>query len=317
MTAHSDGVAATLQSLGAQWLVRGWLSSNNIIFADGDEGAAVVDTGYSSHAGQTLALVSHALAGRPLARIVNSHLHSDHCGGNAELARSWPGLRTAVPFGYRASVQPWDESRLSFLRCDQRCEAFEVDNFLAPGATIRLGHRHWEIHATPGHDPDAVVFFEPQSAVLISADALWEDRLAIIFPELVGEPGFDAAHAALDLIERLAPRLVLPGHGAAFTGVGAALHASRSRLDAFAAAPGKHRLHAARALVSYHMLEHRQLEREALIQWIVETPIFLDALQCTGEPVLARQLAEETVERLMADGVLRPQGDMLEMVTRS
>jgi len=62
-------------------LERGWLSANNILFADGDD-TAIVDTGYCTHAPQTVALVAAALEGRPLRRLVNTHLHSDHCGGN-------------------------------------------------------------------------------------------------------------------------------------------------------------------------------------------------------------------------------------------
>lgn len=67
-----------------QVLQRGWLSANNIVFADA-QATTVVDTGYHSHAAQTLALVDAALGGRRLDRIINTHLHSDHCGGNAAL----------------------------------------------------------------------------------------------------------------------------------------------------------------------------------------------------------------------------------------
>jgi glyoxylase-like metal-dependent hydrolase (beta-lactamase superfamily II) len=69
---------------------RGWLSSNNILLHGSDgEGATLIDSGYVSHAEQTLALVRHALRpGQTLARIVNTHLHSDHCGGNALLKGS-------------------------------------------------------------------------------------------------------------------------------------------------------------------------------------------------------------------------------------
>ena len=56
--------------------------------------AALVDTGYATHAPQTLALVQQALGARPLDLIVNTHLHSDHCGGNALLQAAWP-CRTA------------------------------------------------------------------------------------------------------------------------------------------------------------------------------------------------------------------------------
>ena len=307
----APGVADTLAWLGAQVLLRGWLSANNIVFSDSPAGACVVDTGYASHAAQTLALIDQALGGQPLVRVLNTHLHSDHCGGNASLARRWPGLQLSVPAGYRARVQPWDEARLNYRDTDQTCEPFTPQAFIAAGDRVLLGHHHWDVHAAPGHDPDAVLLFEPISRTLISGDALWESRLAIIFPELVGEPGFDAAHQALDLIEALAPRLVLPGHGPPFTGVALALDASRQRLRGFAAAPVKHRQHAARALVSFHMLEHRSRPRAGLVAWIARTPIFRQALQCEDDPDAAGLLANATVDRLLADGVLVADGDLI------
>ena len=310
-TASPGTIATTLQTLGAQVLLRGWLSANNIVFAAGEDGATVVDTGYHSQAAQTLALVERSLGGAPLTRVVNTHLHSDHCGGNAALARHWPGLEISVPEASRDKVQPWDESRLSYRETDQRCEPFEVDHFLADGDTVPLGRQRWQVHAAPGHDPDAVLLFEPTTGTLISGDALWESRLAIIFPELNDEPGFDAAHQALDLIERLKPRLVLPGHGEPFTGVAAAIAGSRQRLDAFAAAPMRHRQHATRALTVYHMLEHRSRPREALIAWIAGTPIFGKAMQCADDPPRARALARELLDRLLADGVLVARGDQV------
>jgi glyoxylase-like metal-dependent hydrolase (beta-lactamase superfamily II) len=68
---------------------RGWLSSNNILFLEGEQ-AALIDSGYVSHASQTVALLEHALAGRRLTRLLNTHSHSDHIGGNAAVSR---GLR--------------------------------------------------------------------------------------------------------------------------------------------------------------------------------------------------------------------------------
>ena len=74
---------------------RGWLSSNNVLLVD-ETCAALVDTGYATHAPQTLALVRQTLGVRPLDLIVNTHLHSDHCGGNALLQAAWP-CRTVIP----------------------------------------------------------------------------------------------------------------------------------------------------------------------------------------------------------------------------
>ncbi|NML13958.1 MBL fold metallo-hydrolase [Azohydromonas caseinilytica] len=310
----SSTPADTLRALGAQLFVRGWLSANNVLFPDsGEQGAAVVDSGYVSHGAQTLALLEHALGERPLARILNTHLHSDHCGGNAALLRRWPRARLSVPLGYAPHVRPWNAQALGFHAMDQRYEPFEVHGFLAPGNTVRLGPHDWEIHATPGHDPDAVVLFEPVTRTLISGDALWEQRLAIIFPELVGESGFEEAQRALDLIERLAPRLVLPGHGEAFTDVAAALSASRRRLDAFMAAPDRHHQYATRALVTYHLMAQRALPREALQHWITQTPVLRRA---PGEHASAedvKRFAEETVQRLIADGVVVEEGGVVRM----
>ena len=52
---------------------------------------------------------------------------------------------------------------------------------------------------------------------------LWEHGFGAIFPEIDGEPGFDEQARLLDRIERLEPAWVIPGHGAPFTDVPAAL----------------------------------------------------------------------------------------------
>ncbi|EXI74562.1 MAG TPA: hypothetical protein PK440_06020 [Candidatus Accumulibacter phosphatis] len=41
---------------------RGWLSSNSILFFEGKQ-AALIDSGYVTHAAQTVSLVANALAG--------------------------------------------------------------------------------------------------------------------------------------------------------------------------------------------------------------------------------------------------------------
>ena len=56
--------------------------------------------------------------------------------------------------------------------------------------TARLGGFDWQVISAPGHDPHAVILFNPDTRVLISADALWERGFGVIFPELEGESGF-------------------------------------------------------------------------------------------------------------------------------
>ena len=98
----TESVAVSEQGLavlppGIEVIERGWLSANNVLLFDGNE-ATLVDSGYVSHAAQTVALVGGALAGRRLARLINTHSHSDHIGGNAAVQRAF-GCRIGVPAG--------------------------------------------------------------------------------------------------------------------------------------------------------------------------------------------------------------------------
>jgi glyoxylase-like metal-dependent hydrolase (beta-lactamase superfamily II) len=252
---------------------RGWLSSNNILLL-GQDNTALVDSGYASHAPQTLALVASALGERPLDQLVNTHLHSDHCGGNAALQGHYPAIRTAIPPGLAESVREWDVDALTYAPTGQSCPRFRFDALLQPGTEIRLGDRLWQVHAAPGHDTHSVVLFEPAVRVLLSADALWERGFGVVFPELEGERAFDAVARTLDVIEALKPAVVIPGHGAVFADPAAALAYARSRLDSFVADPSRHLRHGVKVLLKFKLLELQTVDTDALIHWARSTPYF-------------------------------------------
>lgn len=254
-------------------LERGWLSANNILFA-GHRDTALVDTGYCTHAAQTVELVRNALGGRPLDRVLNTHLHSDHCGGNAALQQAWPGVLTAIPPGQADHVRQWDAYALSYTPTGQECPPFRADTLLMPGSCVLLGDKPWQVHAAPGHDPHSVVLFNPQDRVLISADALWENGFGVVFPELEGENAFAEVAATLEVIEALAPRVVIPGHGPVFADAPRAIDAARRRLDGFVRNPSKHALYAAKVLLKYKLLEWRLIRMDDLTAWAQATPYF-------------------------------------------
>jgi glyoxylase-like metal-dependent hydrolase (beta-lactamase superfamily II) len=160
-----------------QVLERGWLSSNNVVLHDDDGQATVVDTGYATQREQTLALVQHALQGRRLTRIVNTHLHSDHCGGNA-LLKSVSGATLLIPPGHADAVARWDEDQLTFRATGQQCDRFRHDGLVEPGRQIRMGGMDWQVFGAPGHDPHSVMLWAAEHGILISADALWNNGSA-------------------------------------------------------------------------------------------------------------------------------------------
>jgi glyoxylase-like metal-dependent hydrolase (beta-lactamase superfamily II) len=316
---------------GLTVLERGWLSSNNVLLhGEPGEGATLVDSGHCAHAAQTVALVGHALQGEALARLVNTHLHSDHCGGNAALQRAF-GMPIHVPPGQWQAVLRWDEEALSYRPSRQRCERFTPDAQLAPGDTLRCGGRAWHVLAAPGHDPDSVMLFDAAHGVLISADALWENGFGIVFPELDGEtttpsplrsltpggarsaserPGarpsaFDDVAAVLDMIERLPVQWVLPGHGAPFQDTPAALARARSRLAGFRADPARHDRHAAKVLLKFHLLEEISQPLPALREWFGATPLMQGMWRRLGRPLDSTAAwCDALVAELAAGGAL-------------
>jgi glyoxylase-like metal-dependent hydrolase (beta-lactamase superfamily II) len=133
----APNLASVFEPLHLQVLQRDWLSSNQVVFLDAPGGgASVVDTGYSSHAPQTVALLETALQGRRLARILNTHLHSDHCGGNRALQARWPQVQTWVPQAAFEKARRWDQERLTYRLTGQTCHPFQVDHALQPGQAV-------------------------------------------------------------------------------------------------------------------------------------------------------------------------------------
>lgn len=259
---------------GMTVLERGWLSANSIVFlaADDDtQGAAVVDTGYVSHCEQTLALLQAQLDTQPLSRIINTHLHSDHCGGNARLQQHWPAVQTLIAPGQAELVRQWDAQALGYLPTGQDCPPFAITGLLMPGSTVRLSGRDWQVHAAPGHDPHSILLFEPQSRVLISADALWENGFGVVFPEIEGIAAFDEVAATLEVIEKLQPLVVVPGHGSLFSTVAQALAVARRRLDGFVRSPERHATYAAKVLIKYRLLDWQSIALTELHHWVQST----------------------------------------------
>ncbi|MEK8051171.1 MBL fold metallo-hydrolase [Ideonella sp. DXS22W] len=309
---------------GLTVLERGWLSSNNLLIhpARGEAGALLVDASHANHAAQTLALVRQALAAAgeaPLAGIVNTHLHSDHCGGNATLQAAF-GAPLRIPPGQAETVRAWFDSRppvgadgvgRSWDGTGQRLMPFCHDGVLTPGEPLVAGGREWQVLPAPGHDPDSVMLFDAASGVLVSADALWEHGFGVVFPEIEGEPGFDDVGAVLDQIAALPVRWVLPGHGAPFSDVAGALGRARSRLAGFQADPSRHARHAMKVLLKYHLMEERSQPVEALLDWAEDTPLLRGAWALNpprGVPS-ARAWLRALLEELAAAGALRADGD--------
>ena len=287
---------------------RGWLSSNNIVLHGKDE-VALIDSGYVSHAPQTLALLRHSLQGRPLDRLFNTHLHSDHCGGNALLQATY-GCHTSIPVSEADKVRHWDVDALSFRATGQQCDRFAFDATVAPGDQLVLADLHWQALGAAGHDPHSLIFYCAEEGILVSADALWENGFGVIFPELEGESGFAEARATLALIATLDLRVVIPGHGRPFSDAKGALERAFSRLDYLASEPARNAQNTVKVLLKFLLLERQRVALAEVPALLAAMPLLREANRRFLRQEIAA-LAEWAVAQLVKAGAARVDGDQL------
>ena len=293
-------------------LERGWLSSNNIVFLEGDQ-AALIDSGYVTHAAQTVALLEHALAGRRLTRLLNTHSHSDHIGGNAAVSEAF-GCQVIVPHGIDATIAEWNEEALLLSPLGQTAARFRHDATIAAGDECELGGLNWRAIAVPGHDMDALAFHNPERRILISGDALWRNGFGVIFSEILGHPedagGLKAARATLDVLARLPVDVVIPGHGAPFIEVEDAFERAYRRLAAFEQDIELLVWHALKVILAFALLERRQLPRADLADFLAGLS-FCQSVNARYLNISNEALARSLARDLIRVGTLRDEQGML------
>ena len=218
------------------FIERDWLSANHVMFRD-DGNATLIDSGYGKFNDITFAKVDAVLDewGNPsLDRIINTHIHSDHIGGNAELQRAHPGCSITVPVDEQPALVNWDAPEQMLSYADQAAERFAWDDVIEPGQTVQLGGEAWQAIATPGHDMGSLVFYSPKLRILISADALWENGFGFVPPQSMDPKPLAAQRATFRHVAELDVALVIPGHGPMFADFSGALARASAKLEAFA-----------------------------------------------------------------------------------
>ncbi len=291
-------------------IVRGWLNCNSVVLRAPGENV-LIDSGYCTHREQTLERVAGpgGLENEPLERLINTHCHSDHMGGNAALASAY-GCRVTIPAGEVKHVAPWTPQSVWMAQFDQKADPFHFDDTIDAGDTFAGGGFTWQVHAAPGHDMDALMFFEPTQRILISGDALWEDGMGFVWPEEGHNPYIAAAREALAAIEALAPRVVIPGHGRVFADANAAIARCRSRLDAFERDPVKNARHVVKVMFVFALLDRGSMP-------VADLPGYLERIPCYTRMAerfihqAPRDMAEWVMADLLRAGAIAVTGDTM------
>lgn len=222
------------------------------------QGWTVVDTGIGTPDGTEAweAAFAGPLEGRPVTRVVCTHMHPDHVGLAGWLTarfacRLWmtrleyvtcrmlladtgPAPESAADFYRRAG---WTDEQIDRWRSRYGLFARGVNGFpdayrrIEAGEAIEIGGEAWRIVGGNGHSPEHACLFRERDRVLISGDQVLP-RISSNVSVWPTEPDADPLGDWLESLARLkgempADALVLPSHGEPF-------HGLHLRLDALA-----------------------------------------------------------------------------------
>ena len=222
---------------------------NGYAIADG-AGWAVVDTGIrtpDSIAGWEAALAG-PLGGRPITRVICTHMHPDHIGLAGWLCDRFqvPLMMTQLEYVTArmliADTGPAPEAGAQFWHASG-WSADQVENYrhsygrfangvspmpagferLRDGQVLSIGGQDWTIVVGNGHSPEHACLWRKSDGVLISGDQILP-RISSNISVWPTEPNADPLDDWLTSLERLgdllpADTFVLPGHGEPFLGV--------------------------------------------------------------------------------------------------
>lgn len=218
---------------------------------DGEPGWTIVDTGMPLDDTKAAwrKIFADKLDGRPVWRIIVTHMHPDHVGNAGWLSRKFPGAelwmtqleyitcrmlvadtgREAPQAGidfYRAAG--WNEDQVKTY-CDRfggfgRGVSQMPDAYrrLVDGETIRLGGHDWQVVVGRGHSPEHACLFNAEQNVMISGDQLLpriSSNVSVHPTEPLANPLKDWLESCRKLRGHLPEdALILPAHNEPFRG---------------------------------------------------------------------------------------------------
>lgn len=142
--------------------------------------------------------------------ILNTHLHLDHCFGNAWAAERYGILPMAHKDDETLLARMGEQARMFGLPFEVKTE--KLGGYLKDDDVLMLGENEIKVIHTPGHSRGGVCFYIPSAGWLISGDSLFEGSIGRTDLE-----GGSYATLIKSITERLMTlpeeTVVYPGHG--------------------------------------------------------------------------------------------------------
>jgi glyoxylase-like metal-dependent hydrolase (beta-lactamase superfamily II) len=208
---------------------------SNAGFVVTPDGVVVVDALGSPALAKDLLALIRLHTPQPVRWLVLTHCHADHLYGLQVFAEAGARVlahRACLDYlgseaarlrleDSRRALAPWIDDATRLVRPDAVIgERGESEHVLA-----LAGRRIVVRHVGPAHTPEDLVVHDEASGVLFAGDLVFRGRVPF-----VGQADSGRWLQALDLLLGLAPRVIVPGHGAASVAPVADLQGTREYL---------------------------------------------------------------------------------------
>lgn len=173
------------------------------------DGLIVIDSGPSLRYGRQ---VRAAMGQRPVALVINTHLHPDHMLGNLAYADVAIGALPATTEAIASEGNAFAENLYRLSGDWMQGTEVKVPNRTLADGELRIAGRRLQLLALAGHSGADLAVYDPQSGVLFAGDLVFNGRAPTT-------PHADIPRwlAALDQLEALTRQpgftVLLPGHG--------------------------------------------------------------------------------------------------------
>ncbi|HZM26586.1 MAG TPA: MBL fold metallo-hydrolase [Gemmatimonadales bacterium] len=204
------GVYAVLGDTG-----RGSEGRANAGFVVTRDGIVVIDAEGSPRDGETLLRTIRSVSQRAIRWLVLTHHHPDHHFGAIVFRKAGAKVIAHPDSRTLASEGGLDNQMIDWIRVVglDAMRGFEYadtpDRPVTKGDTLRIGGRRVIVLAPgPAHTPGDLMVWVPDAGVLFAGDILLEDGVTMVV-----DGSAPALLKALNQIDSLRPKVVVPGHG--------------------------------------------------------------------------------------------------------
>lgn len=226
--------------------------SNCYIVKAGKE-SLIVDTGANTPEGRTRLLDALSDSGVDFASatLFLTHLHFDHAEltgscipAGARIVASEEGVASRMPEA-RAAIQREFYRRMrghgafardasDYAECNAETAfldpaAYDM-RYAAAGDEVRVGGMAFQVLEIPGHTPDSLALYQPDTRLLFCGDAVLPDSTPSVDAFPGSRDGYGLFLGSLDALRPLPVACALPGHGGPLSGP-----SFTARIDAIAA----------------------------------------------------------------------------------